>query len=1338
MNTNTANNRSSKRPSHSSFSKRTTTTSNRSSRSRGSTNTPSNSSRYKNNNNKGGGRGGATATSSTNNVNTNTNTSTNTLKRSGEKGAEAHTVPESTRIQFTQMLVSMREDATVDKLELSPDLTNTERKFLHLLACQLGLKSKSIGKGDLRRIVITKPNETVQKGGNHVVGSRIIATDEKGAMLNNKYDNEEYDDSKLPCLPMPPPPPPTTTRKENQTPLFSQYLQRHPPSPVELAESLETGSSLWKLGLDYEEDAMENDGHEHVQEQQQQQSKQQKEKVWLETLEELDFGDLLVNDDRNITKSTTRSRRYTVDPTQRTLMYHEAQRVKKKHSNYSERCQIRQKLPAYHYQDDICNVIKSKSVTLLSGDTGCGKSTQVPQYILDSDPNCNIVVTQPRRISAISIAERVAWERCEEVGQMVGYNVRLDNAVSEKTQLLFVTPGVLLRRLQSSPDLLEFTHVIIDEIHERDKYTEFLMIVLREMMSQRRKDLRIILMSATIQTNELREYWNGLGMQKVMPDGGGGGGGGGSDALDDLAPAEICIPGRTFPVQSFYLEDVLTMTGYVNNVHLDGALQDVEEALSNLLASRTAAVHDVDHRHHLFKGKGRWKKNKGVVVDSQQQSETVIVSEHSFVCVMCNQGGFQCAEELGSHMGICTGGSDDMDMVALENKVRNTKVCTEYRAKLEGTGDFEEIDGIVDEDDLEDDNVLENEKIRDDDDDDEERFGMHAGKWDGESPFAVADVVETSLKTTLTEEEMLNRYHLMHDDEQVDSALILETIKYIDKASYLDGAILVFLPGWQEISELTILLESTHPFGDKNKFSVLPLHSGIPSKAQRLVFQRPRQGVRKIVLSTNIAETSVTIDDVAFVIDSGRAKEKNYDPHLQTSTLQPMWISKASAKQRRGRAGRTKPGVCFHLFSRRRFASFREFLESELLRTSLEEICLQCKKLKLTPGGPEDDDGIPAFLSAALTPPHPKSVTNALDKLVEIGAMEVDTNDLTRLGHCLSCLSVSPEVGKMVIWSYILGCSKSASSMAVAMSYKSPFIIPPPHMTTSADNARVEISQGSESDQVTILKVLEARDNFVKRNRNNQLYTYCRKNFINVSTLQMIADLRRNISRELVAIGFPDPTHSSSNSAWHNRNDTNANLPFLQSTVVAGVYPNVACRQAGTTKFTNHTKRSLKIHFGSINACKGQPLSKKSSTLEFIAYGEMVKGKTMYTLNQTTHLSSVIPIMLLCGNFRVRPYRGGGPVSDVQTATATAAVAAAEKQAAADTMSVLSVDDWICFRCQKDFASGLAILRKRLNSMFHHFVSNPKTFFTSLSDMERETLAVLDDILRGTHQISRR
>ena len=190
-----------------------------------------------------------------------------------------------------------------------------------------------------------------------------------------------------------------------------------------------------------------------------------------------------------------------------------------------------------------------------------------------------------------------------------------------------------------------------------------------------------------------------------------------------------------------------------------------------------------------------------------------------------------------------------------------------------------------------------------------------------------------------------------------------------------------------------------------------------------MVFKSPQKGVRKLILSTNIAETSVTINDVEFVIDSGRAKEKHYDPHLGTSSLKSVWISQASAKQRKGRAGRTQAGICFRLFSREQHDSFREHSESELLRTSLEEVCLYCKKLGLTPGSTDDIDGIPAFLGAALTPPHKKSVINALESLVKLGAMDKDTN-LTPLGNVLSCLSVEPKLGKMIIWGYILGCSK--------------------------------------------------------------------------------------------------------------------------------------------------------------------------------------------------------------------------------------------------------------------------------------------------------------------------
>ena len=534
-------------------------------------------------------------------------------------------------------------------------------------------------------------------------------------------------------------------------------------------------------------------------------------------------------------------------------------------------------------------------------------------------------MTQPRRISAISIADRVASERCEEVGEMVGYQVRLEGRITKRTQLLFLTPGVLLKKFQSSSDLQEFTHVIIDEIHERDRYTEFLLIALRDLMS-RRSDLRIILMSATIQTHELMEYWSAVNHLGTIPEKLA------HDSLHMIRPAEICIPGRTYPVQEFFLEDILEITGFVDN---DSARygQGNNQMDMQLLNSILGQANKND------RPKSRKSNNKN---PKKSDSSTSIPSTNTLTCIMCGQTGFACAEELGCHVALCDGGGD-ISMEELEDKVRNINIAIipKYNEnesinnkKLVDNSDIEQLNDYEEYDEED------NSQLSNSDDDENDDLGLPMGKWDGVSAFGLTDTAMGSKKATLTEEELLNRYQASHDDEQIDNELLVEVIKFINRSSYGDGAILIFLPGWQEISELTMLLESTLPFNDSTQFSVLPLHSGIPSKDQRKVFSRPPVGVRKIVLATNIAETSITIDDVAFVIDTGRAKEKNYDPHLKTSTLQPVWVSKASARQRKGRAGRTKAGVCFHLFSRRRHESLRPFLESELLRTPLVSIMI--------------------------------------------------------------------------------------------------------------------------------------------------------------------------------------------------------------------------------------------------------------------------------------------------------------------------------------------------------------------------------------------------------------
>jgi hypothetical protein len=367
-----------------------------------------------------------------------------------------------------------------------------------------------------------------------------------------------------------------------------------------------------------------------------------------------------------------------------------------------------------------------------------------------------------------------------------------------------------------------------------------------------------------------------------------------------------------------------------------------------------------------------------------------------------------------------------------------------------------------------------------------------------------------------------------------------------------------------------------------------------------------------------------------------------------------------------------------------------------------------CKKLELAPGGPEDDDGIPAFLGKAMSAPHSKSISNALELLVDLGAMQAETNDLTALGLCLAVLSLEPRVGKMVIWSYLLGCVRVASDMAVAMSYKSPFVLPQESQRRAADAAKVQLSKNSESDQVTIHNVLEMRPQFKHGGAFND---FCRKNFIGVSTIQMISDLRKNLARELTTLGFPNV---STQNEYHNRHDNDHAL--WQAAIAAGLYPNIASRKRDDTNFSTMTGKKVKVHLSSVNAVRGQPLSAKCQVpegeLEFVCFGEMVKGARIFTANQTTHLASPLPLLLLCGaSLSVRPVLDDS------------------------TKAILNLDDWIMFQCDADTAACIVVLRKRLDSAFWHAVSNPSAgMYVNLTDADRDAVEILGTVLQSAHR----
>ena len=883
-----------------------------------------------------------------------------------------------------------------------------------------------------------------------------------------------------------------------------------------------------------------------------------------------------------------------------------------------------------------------------------------------------------RRISAVSIAERVAQEQCigeggkTGVGSLVGYQVRLQAATSSDTQLVFLTPGILLRKLQSSPMLLEYSHIIIDEVHEMERNTEFLLITLRDLLPKR-PDLRLILMSATLRTDVLLNYFSTIptNSDDVTV----------SSYYKQFPPAMIEIEGRTYPVQEFFLEHVLQLTKFIDVDELN-AIEDEEKDGANNVMS----MDDLDAELENFLS-GGGKSRRAIKNQQADVAETLIK------CAFCGQL-FKSASDLGVHVISCPGEVDNVE--SPENSLPTPATMLH---------EFEEYDDDAVPD------ALNYQFLGAADHTSSGGAEDSTAKWDGKGEFEV----DTEFVIDERADRMLSKYQTMHDDEDVDTDLLVEVLHYINETSHGKGAILVFLPGWQEISEVSMLLENTVPFNNRSKFLVLPLHSGIPSGDQRKVLRRPPPGIRKIVLSTNIAETSLTIEDVAFVVDSGRAKEKTYDPHLKTSTLTPTWVSKSSARQRKGRAGRTKRGVCFHLFSSRRFANMRPFVESELLRTPLEEMCLMAKKLGLAPGGQDDNDGVKAFLSKAMTPPHEKSIENALSLLVDIGAMVPETSDLTTLGECLAVLSLEPRVGKMVVMSYLLGCAMPMEIMAIAMSYRNPFILPPQKQRREAEQAQLKLSDGMESDQLLYHNVIVQAAN-LKKQGDSAYFKWTRRNYLSPSTLNMCSDLRRNLSRELTSLGFPDPTQSG----YHNRHSYDQALWL--STIAAGLYPNCASRKRGEVNFSTMANRKAKIHVSSVNSLPGQPFNSKCRRdEELVVYGEMVRGTHFFTLQNTTHIPSPLPLLLLCGTKlsvhtpKLNGHDGG------------------------NDKSVLSLDDWLVFSVNTDFASSLVILRNRLEGSFWNLLSKRNVsdgkrskgidIQSVLTEKEQDALETLDLVL---------
>ncbi|KAK5860049.1 hypothetical protein PBY51_021555 [Eleginops maclovinus] len=604
-------------------------------------------------------------------------------------------------------------------------------------------------------------------------------------------------------------------------------------------------------------------------------------------------------------------------------------------------------LPVDAHREKVISAVRSSRVVVIDGETGCGKTTRIPRFLLEDcvrggeGANCNIIVTQPRRISAVSVAQRVAQEMGPALKNSVGYQVRLESRPPEQSggALLFLTVGVLLRKLQSNSSLKGISHVVVDEVHERDINTDLLLALLRSTLEDN-PDLRVVLMSATGDKQRLSDYFGGCPIVKV--------------------------PGFMHPVKDRYLEDVL--------------------------------------------------KEMRIPPPFQKRTETD------------KQGG---REEVAPNVDL------------------------------------------------------------------------------------IADVIE-----------------------------------HIDKHGQ-PGAVLCFLPGWQDIKAVQEKLEQKRHFSSGSQM-ILPLHSSLSVADQQAVFRRPPEGKRKIVLTTNIAETSITIDDIVHVVDTGTHKEQNYDSKTKVSCLDTVWISHSNVTQRKGRAGRCQPGQSYHLFPRQQLESMTPFPIPEILRTPLENLVLQAKIHS-------PDCKAVDFLSKVLDSPEQAAVRDAVRNLQDIGVLD-KTETLTPLGERVSCMSCDPRLGKVLVLSAMFRCVLPMLSVAACLT-RDPFY------NSMQNRARVvkvkeALNKSSYSDYLVLIRAVlgwrrlqhegdrEDRDEYLDRHSLSRFSL----RFIN----GLISQFGENLHEAQLVTRAEECQRQTS---LYNQNSNQDEL--LKAVLLAGLYPNLIQMKKG-------------------------------------------------------------------------------------------------------------------------------------------------------------------------------
>ena len=980
--------------------------------------------------------------------------------------------------------------------------------------------------------------------------------------------------------------------------------------------------------------------------------------------------------------------------------------------------------------------------------------------------------------AAVAMADRIASERGEKVGQTVGYQIRLESRVSPRTLLTFCTNGVLLRTLMGSGpyksdldedssstlsklhwapnSLASVTHIIIDEVHERDRFSDFLLTVLRDALVSF-PSLKLILMSATIDVRKFSNYF--------------------------VNAHHMHVPGKIYPVKQIFLEDVLLLTNYNNskmdrkrndqylstNIDqgsnfqmqstinaLDMPMKMCQDVLSENSMENFAMEQDISFDSLTQNGEFvRFAMEDDIIIepddDTKCKADNLLFNMFRNNCDKSFNEFIDLITSDESHLSVdylhSETGATILMCAAIHNRIEIIENLLVFGAdpSLKAKNGWTAHDfAICNENEIAADIIVSYKNSLASIVVDEQTDEIRTSNSDMDSIARSYDdlnidikrprrniasvVLDSKVDRGLTEEQIqaLKTYQKMFNDDSekgVDKSLIAAVVKFIiaqeknmEQNESL-GSILVFLPGYEDIIGVSNLLK------EDSSILVLMLHSQMVSLDQKKVFHPPPKGLTKVILATNIAETSITINDVRYVIDTGKVKEKSYDSLSGATMLKVAWISQDSAIQRMGRAGRTQSGICFRLFSCARYDNMLKNSVPEILRTPLTELCLATKLLAPI------DTPIADFLSKAPDPPSFTATRAAVEELKQMEAID-SWEGVTELGSHLLDLPIEPRLGKMVLYAVVLKCLDPILTIVCCVSYKDPFILSPnPALKAAAKAARHGFSGGSISDHMALLRVFQGWQKArVEGNEKQFCYNYQ----ISTSTMEMITGMRTQLLGQLRASGF---VRAKGFGDIRDLNKYSENWAVVKAALVGGAYPNLA-RYDRDSKLLRTSKESkVRLHPNSV--ILNPSLKDKSSATssgnnqkslgaiatDWFLFDEMSRAGRLALIRGVTAISPVT-VAIFAGPIRV--------ASDENTTKSTLGKQENEDSGSEDdpdnsesNCHFLKIDEMIVFRTENDIVSLLSQLRQKWGAMFLRRLQCAGKPMTQVDDCVVNTLVTI-------------